>query len=146
MILSLKHTHRYVDTSQLLAILVAPSRDYKSWLRFLLFDSFHIYVNFLVYITLGCMIAYKVMVVRAHSLSLSLSLSLSRITKIKHQTRHNRYRQDRVFETSWSNIFHTIRFNNGQTPRWTLPVSTMTLRVIDTWYKTKTSGLILWCF
>ncbi len=105
MILSLKHTHRYVDTSQLLAILVAPSRDYKSWLRFLLFDSFHIYVNFLVYITLGCMIAYKVMVVRALSLSLSLVL---RKSNIKHDTTGT----DRIESSKLHGRTYSIRFDS----------------------------------
>ena len=105
MILSLKHTHRYVDTSQLLAILVAPSRDYKSWLRFLLFDSFHIYVNFLVYITLGCMIAYKVMMVRA--LSLSLSYYVVEYLTIKHEnTGTDRIESSRLYGQTYS-----IRFD-----------------------------------
>ena len=130
--LSLKHTGTWTPVNYL--PFQKSFRDYKSWLDSC-FSTVFISMSIFLCTSLGCMIAYKVMMVRALSLSLSLILR-SRIsnnqTQVQTGSSPRLYGQKHILDSidQWTDT--SLDFTK----------STMTLRVIDTWCKTKTCGLI----
>lgn len=53
----------YVDVSEILAVLVAPTKNYKEWIRFIFFDNVHIYVNVTMYVLFVCICAYTGLII-----------------------------------------------------------------------------------